>query len=52
VRRADGAEQEVAGQVTLRVEAGDLLIVETPGGGGFGVDPLAGSRLAGRAPGA
>jgi 5-oxoprolinase (ATP-hydrolysing) len=50
LRRAQGGEQELPGRVTLRVEAGDLLIIETPGGGGFGPPALSDRQLAGPAP--
>jgi len=33
---ADGREQELGGSIELAVEAGDRLIIETPGGGGYG----------------
>jgi N-methylhydantoinase B len=33
---ADGAERELPGKVTLIVQAGDELTIETPGGGGWG----------------
>jgi 5-oxoprolinase (ATP-hydrolysing) len=36
VQRRDGRVEEVGGKATLAMEAGDRLIVETPGGGGFG----------------
>jgi 5-oxoprolinase (ATP-hydrolysing) len=36
VRRAYGEEQELPARVTLQVDAGDVLMIETPGGGGFG----------------
>jgi N-methylhydantoinase B len=32
----DGAERVIGGKATARVRAGDRLIVETPGGGGWG----------------
>ncbi|MCO5353057.1 MAG: hydantoinase B/oxoprolinase family protein [Bryobacteraceae bacterium] len=32
-----GERREVPGKCTLRVEAGDGLVIETPGGGGFGL---------------
>jgi len=32
----DGSERLLEGMVTLQVEAGDRLVVETPGGGGWG----------------
>jgi 5-oxoprolinase (ATP-hydrolysing) len=34
--RAAGSVVELAGIAQFRVEAGDVLVVETPGGGGFG----------------
>jgi 5-oxoprolinase (ATP-hydrolysing) len=34
--RAGGATEALAGRVQFRAEAGDVLIVETPGGGGWG----------------
>lgn len=36
LRRADGTEEILEGQVQFRVSAGDQLTIETPGGGGFG----------------
>lgn len=36
VQRADGTEHTVAGCVELAMQPGDSLVVETPGGGGFG----------------
>ena len=35
LQRVDGTEVELPGKVTLRVAAGEALIVETPGGGGW-----------------
>jgi 5-oxoprolinase (ATP-hydrolysing) len=34
--RADGASEELPGIIQLEVARGDVLVVETPGGGGFG----------------
>jgi len=34
--RADGSEHRLAGKVTLVLEAGERLRIETPGGGGYG----------------
>lgn len=34
--RADGSVERLAGKVTTAVEAGDVLLVRTPGGGGYG----------------
>jgi 5-oxoprolinase (ATP-hydrolysing) len=36
VERSDGRVEEIAGKATLVIETGDRLLVETPGGGGFG----------------
>ena len=36
LRRADGTELELGGVVQLDVAAGEILVIETPGGGGFG----------------
>ncbi|HVS76896.1 MAG TPA: hydantoinase B/oxoprolinase family protein, partial [Steroidobacteraceae bacterium] len=36
VRRASGAIEEVAATQTVQMAAGDVFIIETPGGGGFG----------------
>jgi 5-oxoprolinase (ATP-hydrolysing) len=36
VERAGGAREELPGRASLRLQAGDRLVVETPGGGGFG----------------
>jgi N-methylhydantoinase B len=36
--RIDGSEESLSGKATRSVEAGDVLIVETPGGGGWGDD--------------
>jgi len=33
---ADGSEQDLGGSIELAVEAGERLIIETPGGGGYG----------------
>jgi 5-oxoprolinase (ATP-hydrolysing) len=36
VERADGGVVEMAGADSVDVAAGDVLVVETPGGGGYG----------------
>ncbi|HZK06550.1 MAG TPA: hydantoinase B/oxoprolinase family protein [Actinomycetaceae bacterium] len=36
VERADGAVTELAGNVVADLDVGDVLVVETPGGGGYG----------------
>jgi N-methylhydantoinase B len=35
----NGIEQPLGGKVTLQVQPGDRLVVETPGGGGWGTPP-------------
>jgi 5-oxoprolinase (ATP-hydrolysing) len=36
VRRADGTVEELPGNGSVQVGPGDELIIETPGGGGYG----------------
>ena len=36
VERADGRRETLAGTATTRLEPGDCLVIETPGGGGYG----------------
>jgi 5-oxoprolinase (ATP-hydrolysing) len=36
LRHADGGTEELPGTVEIPVAAGDTLIIETPGGGGYG----------------
>ena len=36
IERADGSVEELAAADTAHVRAGDCLVVETPGGGGYG----------------
>jgi len=36
VRRSNGGEETLPGSTQLSVDAGDVLVVETPTGGGFG----------------
>ncbi|MGH3521159.1 MAG: hydantoinase B/oxoprolinase family protein [Haloechinothrix sp.] len=38
IERADGTEVAMSGCDSVQVEPGDVLVVETPGGGGYGVD--------------
>ncbi|KAF0223588.1 MAG: 5-oxoprolinase [Rhodospirillaceae bacterium] len=40
VERADGSVQDLPGTAQIQVEAGDVLVVETPGGGGFNPVPV------------
>lgn len=37
--RADGTTVDLGGTATVEVAAGDVLVIETPGGGGFGPVP-------------
>jgi 5-oxoprolinase (ATP-hydrolysing) len=37
VERADGTVQPVSGRDSVELEAGDVFVIETPGGGGYGV---------------
>ncbi len=39
VLRASGAREKLGGTDEIRVEAGDILVIETPGGGGYGAVP-------------
>lgn len=41
VRRANGAIEELGSSAQVHMEPGDALIVETPGGGGYGAVPVA-----------
>ncbi|HEX6247947.1 MAG TPA: hydantoinase B/oxoprolinase family protein [Nocardioidaceae bacterium] len=36
IERTDGSVREVGGRDSVQVDAGDVFVVETPGGGGFG----------------
>ena len=36
LRRASGADERLPGKISVKVEPGDRLILETPGGGGWG----------------
>ena len=38
--KQNGMEKEVPGKCSFAVEAGDSLIIETPGGGGYGLKPM------------
>jgi 5-oxoprolinase (ATP-hydrolysing) len=37
--RADGRHEELGGSAQVAMEASDVFVLETPGGGGWGVDP-------------
>ena len=36
VERKDGTITDMAGSDSVELEAGDVLVIETPGGGGYG----------------
>jgi N-methylhydantoinase B/oxoprolinase/acetone carboxylase alpha subunit len=36
VERADGTREELGGTATVAMQPGDVFVIETPGGGGFG----------------
>jgi 5-oxoprolinase (ATP-hydrolysing) len=36
VQRADGRREEFGATCRVEMEAGDLFVIQTPGGGGFG----------------
>jgi N-methylhydantoinase B/oxoprolinase/acetone carboxylase alpha subunit len=36
VERADGTTEELAGGAQVEMGAGDVFVIETPGGGGYG----------------
>jgi 5-oxoprolinase (ATP-hydrolysing) len=40
VERASGAVEELPGVAETRMEPGDVLVIETPGGGGYGAPPV------------
>jgi 5-oxoprolinase (ATP-hydrolysing) len=37
VQRVDGTQQTLAGTATVEMQTGDVFVIETPGGGGYGV---------------
>ncbi|BAP56240.1 hydantoinase/oxoprolinase [Thioploca ingrica] len=37
VERSDGTQEILTGTATVAMQAGDVLVIETPGGGGYGV---------------
>jgi 5-oxoprolinase (ATP-hydrolysing) len=41
--RHDGTRQQLPGRAQLQVQPGDRLVIETPGGGGFGTPPTTAS---------
>jgi 5-oxoprolinase (ATP-hydrolysing) len=40
IERANGAVQELQGADKAQMEPGDVFVIETPGGGGFGSPPV------------
>jgi 5-oxoprolinase (ATP-hydrolysing) len=49
VVRADGREERLGATASTQMATGDLFIVETPGGGGYGPPPRRDPEGAGRA---
>ena len=39
VEHADGTVTEMSGCDSVELAAGDVFVIETPGGGGFGLSP-------------
>lgn len=37
VERADGRTEELPGTAVVAMQAGDAVVIETPGGGGWGI---------------
>jgi 5-oxoprolinase (ATP-hydrolysing) len=52
VEHADGRREEFGATFAVEMGAGDLFVIETPGGGGFGPPAAASSPRAGMPPGA
>jgi len=50
VERADGTVTAMSGCDSVRLEAGDVFVVQTPGGGGYGQHSLGGNTPAALAP--
>ncbi len=46
VERADGTIETLGSTATVQIQAGDVFVIETPGGGGFGI-PLCKRRVEG-----
>ena len=38
VERADGTSQDLASTAGIEMKSGDVLVIETPGGGGYGAE--------------
>jgi 5-oxoprolinase (ATP-hydrolysing) len=36
IERADGAVEQLGATASVHLEPGDIFVIETPGGGGFG----------------
>ena len=45
VKRADGSVTELAGCDSVRAGTGDVLVIETPGGGGYGIPEADAARF-------
>ena len=52
IERADGRREEFGATFAVEMGAGDVFVIETPGGGGFGLAAAAISPRAGTSPGA
>jgi len=52
VERADGQRLEFGATCTVEMSAGDVFVIETPGGGGFGPPPDEGAARGGNGRGA
>jgi 5-oxoprolinase (ATP-hydrolysing) len=46
LQRSDGSVERLSGQTEFTADAGDTLVIETPGGGGFGKTPQHESQIA------
>ena len=40
LQKSDGSQQNLDSTATVEMEIGDVFVIETPGGGGFGIDNL------------
>ncbi|MDR3526248.1 MAG: hydantoinase B/oxoprolinase family protein, partial [Rhizomicrobium sp.] len=47
VERADGGREDIAGVAQVELEAGDAMVIETPGGGGYGAPDGSGKSMVG-----
>lgn len=47
VLRRDGSVEVLSATTSIEVQAGDQILIETPGGGGFGAEPQRGPTQSG-----